>query len=173
MARVPGTNAWIEEFNYITGEELSEPWSLNFNYQIENELNDWQRKDGWKIYKTSAFGRFYCRCSNSWPSARVSILFHYRRRRGRGLVLLRPFGQQCRECTNHQWLKPQVDPAQMHEVFERLIAKIRKNCYNNPDVVVRKRSLVPRKTRPHETDLCEACHLGICDRIFDATENET
>ncbi|XP_072894915.1 receptor-transporting protein 3-like [Hemitrygon akajei] len=162
MAQVPGTNAWIEHFNNLIEEQCSEPWSLNFRYNIVNELDDRQRANGWKIYQTSAFGKFNCRCSNSWSSARVNIIFHYRLKQQRGSVLLRPFRQQCRECTNPQWLKPQVNSTQMDQVLGRLIAKILKNCYKVPDVDDRDRFLKPRRTSPHEKDLCEACKLGIC-----------
>ncbi|XP_059844813.1 receptor-transporting protein 3-like [Hypanus sabinus] len=162
MARVPGTNAWIEHFNNFIEGELSEPWSLNFRYDIVDKLDDRQRANDWKIYKTSAFGRFNCRCSHSWCSARVNIVFHYRRKQQRGSVLLRPFRQQCRDCKNPLWLKPRVNSTEMDQVFGRLIVKILKNCYNVSDVDDRDRSLKPRRTSPHEKDLCEACILGIC-----------
>ncbi|XP_051874358.1 receptor-transporting protein 3-like [Pristis pectinata] len=164
MSQVPGTNPWITHFTTCIEEErFHERWTLNFNYNLQAELTVQKRAEGWKIYKTSSFGKFTCNvCSNSWSSARAIILFHYRLTKKSGLVLLRPFRQQCRECMNPRLHKPQVDSTQMNQVFDRLISKILKNCYKFPDVDDKVRDLIPRKTKPHETAYCEACRLGIC-----------
>uniref|UniRef100_UPI00398E3554 receptor-transporting protein 3-like n=1 Tax=Pristiophorus japonicus TaxID=55135 RepID=UPI00398E3554 len=162
MARTPGTNPWFDLFARCMEEmEFEERWTLNFNYNLDPDLDVEKRKEGWKIYKTSSFGRFDCPCSNSWSSAHVVILFHYRLRRDRGLVLMRAFRQQCRNCSNSSQQKPQITNKQLKQVFDRLILKILKNCYGE-EVGNVQRKLLHRKTKPHETSLCEACALGIC-----------
>ncbi|XP_067851243.1 receptor-transporting protein 3-like [Heptranchias perlo] len=166
MPRMPGTNPWFDSFARCMEElEYEATWTLNLNYNLNLDLNEEQKKAGWKIYKTSTFGRFDCsNCPNSWSSAHVVILFHYRLRvkPSRGSVLLRPFRQQCRNCWRiPSMLKPQVKPTQMQQVFERLISKILKNCYMQP-VEADERNLLHRKTKPHERTLCEACSLGMC-----------
>ncbi|XP_048460361.1 receptor-transporting protein 3-like isoform X1 [Rhincodon typus] len=163
MAQRHGTNPWIDSFSRRMDEELGneDRWTLNFNYKLENDLNESQRKEGWKIYITSSFGRFNCSCSNSWTSAHVVILFHYRLRDRRGLVLLRLFRQQCRDCYNPYQHKPTIRQKEMQKVFDRFILKIRKNCYMET-VTLTERKLQYRKTKPHQTSLCEACALGMC-----------
>ncbi|XP_067898521.1 receptor-transporting protein 3-like [Heterodontus francisci] len=161
MARMPGTNPWISLFTRRIEEEIEDRWTLNFNYQLNPYLEEEKRRAGWKIYTTSSFGRFDCPCSNSWSSAHVVILFHYRLRNNGGSVLLRPFRQQCRICWNSFMQKPQVNHTQKQQVFDRLISKILKNCYGEAVEEV-ERDLQHRKTKPHETSFCEACKLGIC-----------
>ncbi|XP_048398654.1 receptor-transporting protein 2-like [Stegostoma tigrinum] len=167
MAQRHGMNPWIDSFSRRMGEELGyeDRWTLNFNYHLKNDLNELQRKEGWKIYITSSFGRFDCFCSHSWTSAHIVILFHYRLRNRRGLVRLRLFRQQCGDCGNTYPLKPSINQKQMHKVFDRLILKIRKNCYMEA-VDLTERNLQYRKTKPHKTSLCEACECGLC-RISD------
>lgn len=116
-------------------------------------------------YPALTSNRFTCRrCSNSWSSSRASMLFHYRLGRKSGLVLLRLFRQQCRECNNPIQHKPQVNSDQMDQVLDRLILKILKNCYGVPNLVEEGRVVIHRKTKPHESDLCEACRLGMCNQ---------
>ncbi|XP_078420192.1 receptor-transporting protein 3-like [Cetorhinus maximus] len=171
MTRTPGRNPWIDSFaRYMDEQEFEDKWTLNFKYSLLPHLLDEQKTAGWKVYQTSTFGRFECHCSNSWSSAHVVILFHYRLRRNRGLVLLRPFQQSCRNCWNNVRLKPQVSHAQMQKVFNRLILKILKNCYRETVEDV-ERNLQYRKTKPHETSLCEACDLGICRNKVDVVDN--
>ncbi|XP_041038251.1 receptor-transporting protein 3-like [Carcharodon carcharias] len=171
MTRTPGRNPWIDSFTrYMDEQEYGEKWTLNFNYNLQPYLEGDQKAKGWKVYQTSSFGRFECHCSNSWSSAHVVILFHYRLRRNRGLVLLRLFKQSCRYCVYNAELKPQVNHNQMQNVFNRLIFKIRKNCYRETVEEV-ERDLRYRKTKPHETSLCEACHLGICRNKVDVVDN--
>ncbi|XP_032887963.1 receptor-transporting protein 3-like [Amblyraja radiata] len=166
MAEVPGTNHWFTHFtSRIEEAELEEWWALNFNYNLRNELDAQRRAKGWKIYVTSTFAKFICRrCSNSWSSYRASMVFHYRLRRKSGIVLLRLFQQQCRECKNPIMHKPQVNSDQMYEVLDRLILKILKNCYRVPNLVEEGRAVNHRKTKPHESNLCEACGLGMCNQ---------
>ncbi|XP_048460362.1 receptor-transporting protein 3-like isoform X2 [Rhincodon typus] len=142
MAQRHGTNPWIDSFSRRMDEELGneDRWTLNFNYKLENDLNESQRKEGWKIYITSSFGRLRDR---------------------RGLVLLRLFRQQCRDCYNPYQHKPTIRQKEMQKVFDRFILKIRKNCYMET-VTLTERKLQYRKTKPHQTSLCEACALGMC-----------
>ncbi|XP_038672846.1 receptor-transporting protein 3-like [Scyliorhinus canicula] len=170
MTRVPGKNPWIDLFTKRVEEmEFEAKWTLNFNYKLCPVLDGEQRREGWKIYKTSAFGRFDCHCSNSWSSAHVVILFHYRLRKKRGLVLIRLFRQGCRNCWNSLELKPQVTHSQIQKVFDRLIPKICKNCYGETVEEI-ERVLEHRKTKPHETSLCEACKSGICRNQADTVD---
>ncbi|XP_069753326.1 receptor-transporting protein 3-like [Narcine bancroftii] len=162
MTQAPETNPWITNFTRCVQDKFNKKWSLNFNYKLEKEIDVQKKEEGWKIYQTSSFGRFNCPCcSNSWSSARTILLFHYRLKK-KGLVLLRLFRQQCRECGNPTMLKPQVDSTQINQVFDRLVEKILKNCYHKNNVNENSRPLIPRKTKPHEVSLCEACRLGIC-----------
>ncbi|XP_043542440.1 receptor-transporting protein 3-like [Chiloscyllium plagiosum] len=162
MARMQRTNPWIDTFSRCVGElQYTDRWTLNFNYKLDANLTPLQREGGWKVYTTSSFGRFECPCSNSWSSAHVVVLFHYRLKRHKGTVLLRPFQQRCRDCWNSFERKPIINQTQMQKVLDRLILKICKNCYME-EVPELERNLQYRKTKPHETSLCEACEWGLC-----------
>lgn len=102
-------------------------------------------------------------CSNTWPSARVTVLFHYRLRAERGTVLMRPFGQACRNCAEDTFERPGFLESVVRESLLRLFYKIRKNCYGDVDDDDEPgTSGYQRRTKPHEASLCEACAQGIC-----------
>lgn len=102
-------------------------------------------------------------CCNTWSSARVTVLFHYRLRAERGTVLMRPFGQACRSCAEDSFELPGFSASVVRETLLRLFCKIRKNCYGEVDDNDEPGILgYRRRTRPHEASLCEACAQGIC-----------
>ncbi|KAL0962059.1 hypothetical protein UPYG_G00335180 [Umbra pygmaea] len=159
---------WSECFEDILDEELdnSDQWAFHFNYGLTNTLTKEEKKRGWKIYSHCAYGQFKCGdCSKNWRSARVVVLFRYRLRDeiGRGTVLMRPFGQACRDCDKDFEL-PGFTQKEVEEALQRLIGKIRKNCYGEENEENDDRSGGAEKfrTKPHEKALCEACRLGIC-----------
>ncbi|XP_035285183.1 receptor-transporting protein 3-like [Anguilla anguilla] len=158
---------WRDTFDEMLEEELeySDRWFFQFNYRLQENLSEEERRRGWKIYCHCAYGKFRCgTCSKDWPSARVTLLFHYRLRSeaARGTVIMRPFGQACRGCSGNFEL-PGFSMEEVEKVLLKLIGKIKKNCYgeeeeDNSD------SCSPEKvrTKPHESSLCEACSQGIC-----------
>ncbi|XP_078265980.1 receptor-transporting protein 3-like [Rhinoraja longicauda] len=165
MAEASGRNLWFTHFaSSIAEEDIEEQWTLNFNYSLEDKLDARKRAEGWKIYITSSFAKFTCRCSNSWSSSRATMVFHYRLGKKKGFVLLRLLRQQCRECDNPIWHKPQVYSNEIYQVLDRLIPKILKNCYGVPNLADIARKMNHRKTKPHESSLCEACEVGICNQ---------
>lgn len=112
----------------------------------------------------SPLSSFRCsKCDRTWPSARVTVLFHYRLRASRGTVLMRPFGQACRSCKNDFTL-PGFSEAVVRETLLRLLHRVRKNCYGEveDDDDDRDSQRSTRHTKPHEANLCEACSQGIC-----------
>uniref|UniRef100_A0A8C6LZR1 3CxxC-type domain-containing protein n=1 Tax=Nothobranchius furzeri TaxID=105023 RepID=A0A8C6LZR1_NOTFU len=114
--------------------------------------------------------RFYCRtCRRSWPSGRVTVLFRYRLRNGRGTVLMRPFGQDCRRCQEGFFDFPGFSERAVEEALLKLFSKIRKNCYGEDDGSDRGSTASDKVwTKPHEKALCEACQQGICDQDDDS-----
>lgn len=102
-------------------------------------------------------------CSNTWSSARVTVLFHYRLRAERGTVLMRPFRQACKSCAENSFELPGFSESAVRETLLRLFYKIRKNCYGEVDDDYEpSTSGNNRRTKPHEASLCEACAQGIC-----------
>ncbi|KAM9838961.1 receptor-transporting protein 3-like [Aulostomus maculatus] len=150
-----------ELLNDETVFEYADQWTLNFNYNLSNE----ERRRGWKIFSPCVHGQFRCSaCNKTWSSARITVLFHYRllSNRARGTVIMRPYRQGCRSCTNDDFELPGFSQKNVEQVLHWLLAKIRKNCYGEPvdDVVVSRRPTW--RTKPHERDLCEACIEGSC-----------
>ncbi|XP_028256699.1 receptor-transporting protein 3-like [Parambassis ranga] len=161
---------WLDTFDELLNEDneldYGDQWTLNFNYTQTNTVTKEERKRGWKIYSHCAFGNFQCdSCSNTWRSARVVVLFRYRLRNDRGSVIMRPFGQSCRSCQDDVFYRPGFAEKEVEEALLRLFAKIRKNCYgedDDNDDDGSSPSSPTRRTKPHESDLCEACTQGIC-----------
>ncbi|XP_069068908.1 receptor-transporting protein 3-like isoform X1 [Pleurodeles waltl] len=173
MSRHQSGNAWIDLFNEIQEEELvdehGDTWTLCFNYSLTNELTSEKRKEGWKMFEKPSYGSFTCsNCSHFWNSARICIVFHYRlrERAERGQVLMRPFRQQCRECTSKENQTPRFNDNKIEEILMILIGKSKKNCYHveDPDERTPLGPLSTFRTTPHQKELCEACQQGICTK---------
>ncbi|KAJ3609406.1 hypothetical protein NHX12_023929 [Muraenolepis orangiensis] len=149
-------------------EELDygDDWTLGFNYNQTDEVTHEDRKIGWKVYNHCAFGNFLCAsCSKCWSSAKVMVLFRYRLRKAaeRGRVIMRPFGQACRSCNADGFYRPGFSEEEVEDTLQELFKKIRKNCYGERQDGGQTRPLHDvKKTKPHETELCEACLQGIC-----------
>ncbi|XP_077146376.1 receptor-transporting protein 3-like [Ranitomeya variabilis] len=175
MAGRSSGNIWIDTFEQLQKKDLQEryekKWILQFNYSLENSLNEEQKQKKWKISQTTKFGSFTClKCSHFWNSSRVTLIFHYCLRKNKtGTVLLRPFSQMCRECDNNKFINPTFNVKSVKESLENLILKIKKNCYHektDSDNQDNRHHKIIR-TKPHERDLCEACMAGICNKDQD------
>ncbi|CAL8289379.1 unnamed protein product [Gadus morhua 'NCC'] len=161
---------WKDCFEELLDQELDhgDEWTLGFNYRQTDEVSMEDRKRGWKVGKQCAYGGFRCgRCSNTWWSAKVTLVFRYRLRKTaeKGTVIMRPFGQSCRSCHDDQdvFYMAGFSDDVVDRTLLQLFKKIRKNCYgeeqDGSDVPV---CDIVRKTKPHKKELCEACQQGIC-----------
>ncbi|KAM4041454.1 receptor-transporting protein 3-like [Anomaloglossus baeobatrachus] len=175
MAGKSSGNIWIDTFDRLQKKDLQEKygrkWILQFNYHLENSLTEEQRQKKWKISQTTKPASFTClNCSHFWNSGRVTLIFHYCLRKNKtGTVLLRPFSQMCRECDNNNFINPTFNVKSVKAILETLILKIRKNCYQektDSDSQDKMHHKIVR-TKPHESDLCEACMNGICNKDQD------
>ncbi|XP_029299834.1 receptor-transporting protein 3-like [Cottoperca gobio] len=161
-------SSWTTVFDDLLSDDneldYEDEWNFNFSYIQTEEITKEQKKRGWKIYSHCANGNFQCTsCCKTWSSARVVVLFRYRLRGARGSVIMRPFGQVCRSCTNNQFSRPGFSEQEVERALLRLFAKIRKNCYGEDDDSAASGSPTPQyRTKPHEKSLCEACLQGIC-----------
>ncbi|KAF6737914.1 Receptor-transporting protein 3 [Oryzias melastigma] len=127
---------WVETFEDLLDEQLDyeDDWSFQFNYSLTKELTAREKGRGWKISCQCSKAQFKCgSCGNSWFSARVTLLFHYRLRRGRGTVIMRPFGQSCRNCQDDNFYLPGFVPKTVEDILIKVFSKIRKNCYMEND----------------------------------------
>uniref|UniRef100_A0A3P9JCQ6 3CxxC-type domain-containing protein n=1 Tax=Oryzias latipes TaxID=8090 RepID=A0A3P9JCQ6_ORYLA len=157
---------WMEIFNDLLDYELDneDPWTLHFSYSITDKLTAQEKNRGWKICCTCTQAEFKCgSCGKTWFSARVMVLFRYRLRRGRGTVIMRPFGQSCLTCQDEFDL-PGFARKTVEDSLVKVFSKIRKNCYmendDNNDIDA---APSPRRyTKPHKSTLCQACKEGIC-----------
>ncbi|XP_040287014.1 receptor-transporting protein 3-like [Bufo bufo] len=171
MAGSSSGNIWIDTFQSLQKKDLEERyrkrWILQFNYKLVDILTEEQRKKGWKISQTTKFASFTCpKCSHFWNSGRVTLIFHYcLGKTKRGTVLLLPCGQMCRQCSNDSFINPTFKDENVEAILENLILKIRKNCYHekiDSNIQNIKQRII--RTKPHESDLCEACMMGICNK---------
>lgn len=165
---------WMDVFDGLLHDDneldYGDDWCLNFNYSQTSCVTKEERKRGWRVYCDIAFGSFYCPpCDRTWPSARVTVLFRFRLRAGRGTVLMRPFGQACRLCDG-EFALPGFSEAEARASLVRLFRKIGKFCYgevDDDDYGGEDGQRSERRTKPHEADLCEACSQGICNQTED------
>lgn len=137
-------------------------WDLEFDDRIVP--NNPRRY--WKQYITSSVARFRCTmCGRSWPSNKVTVVFHMHLMYGRGTVKVRRFRQNCKVCDDEAPMEePKFFWKNISTILENLVKKIRIKCYNE-DLGRYERPYihVPVKSR-HEPDHCEGCQLGICAR---------
>ncbi|XP_017277963.1 receptor-transporting protein 3 [Kryptolebias marmoratus] len=158
---------WLDTFDELLYDDneldYGDEWTLNFNYRQTDTVTHDERKRGWKVYSHCAYGNFQCAtCRKTWPSARVVVLFRYRLRKGRGTVLMRPFGQTCRRCQEDEFDLPGFTKKEVEHALLRLFSKIKKNCYHEEEEDHSSTCSTKVRTKPHEKTLCEACVLGIC-----------
>ncbi|KAJ8267618.1 hypothetical protein COCON_G00127900 [Conger conger] len=152
---------WSDTFGKML--HYDDRWILQFSNSLQNDLSQEEKKEGWKIHKRSAYGNFRCgACSRGWPSAQVTVLFHYRlcTEMGQGTVIMQTFGQACRRC-NKGFEQPAFSTEEVKKVLLKLTDKIKKNCYGEEGFDNACFSL-KLPTKPHERSLCEACRKGIC-----------
>ncbi|XP_044026733.1 receptor-transporting protein 3-like [Siniperca chuatsi] len=161
---------WVDTFDELLNDDneldYGDQWTLNFSYSQTDKVTKEERKRGWKVYSHCAYGNFKCEsCNKTWSSARVVVLFRYRLRSDRGTVIMRPFGQACRQCQDDEFYLPGFYKKEVEEAFLRLIRRIRKNCYgdeDDDDDNSASSARFTKKTKPHEASLCQACIMGIC-----------
>ncbi|XP_034455148.1 receptor-transporting protein 3-like [Hippoglossus hippoglossus] len=164
---------WLETFDEMLSDDneldYGDQWTLNFNYSQDDSVTKEQKRRGWRVYCHKAHGDFECEsCAKTWHSAKIVVLFRYRLQNDRGTVIMRPFGQTCRSCENEQFERPGFPQDEVELAFNRLFSKIRKNCYgeeSDDDDVDSSRK--EKRTKPHESSLCEACKAGICSQAKD------
>ncbi|KAF7211589.1 receptor-transporting protein 3 isoform X1 [Nothobranchius furzeri] len=161
---------WRDTFVELLDDELAhgDDWFLNFNYTLTDKISQEEKKRGLKVFQSHTHGKFQCqRCRRFWSSAHVSVLFHYRLRKKRGIVVMRPFGQACLDCKGRFTL-PFFSKEDVEKVLLKLFSKIRKNCYGEHD---EDDEPPPSErvvfTKPHVSELCEACQQGTCSQRDD------
>ncbi|XP_061597823.1 receptor-transporting protein 3-like [Cololabis saira] len=160
------SSLWTRTFEELLDDDsvfdYQDAWTLNFNYNLTDEITQEERRRGWKVFSPCARGKFLCQaCNKTWSSARVTVLFRYRLRRDRGTVIMRPFGQACLNC-NEDFYLPGFNEKEVTFVLTRLFTKIRKNCYGEVVDDGDRGPSYTRRSKPHEASLCEACEQGIC-----------
>ncbi|XP_041665655.1 receptor-transporting protein 4-like [Cheilinus undulatus] len=156
---------WMDTFKELVDEELEydDKWTFQFNYSQTEEVTRDEKRRGWKVYIHCACGNFRCEaCSNTWSSARTTVLYRYRLRGNRGVVSMRPFGQACRRCQDDGFNLPGFSKEVVEKSFIRLFGKIKKKCYNEDSDGDEGPAAPFILTKPHESSLCEACRLGMC-----------
>ncbi|XP_053566236.1 uncharacterized protein LOC128656388 [Bombina bombina] len=161
-------NVWMKTFHFLKEKELGadygDVWSLNFKYDLMGKPTPEQKSEGSWIFTQNSFGSFICsNCSNKWKSGLITLIFQFCLKSKRGLVLLRIFRQQCRRCKYPNLEKPTIEENEVKDSLMRLIIKIRKCCYNEK-MTSNPQTRGPAITKPHESNLCEACLFGICPK---------
>nr|XP_040041294.1 receptor-transporting protein 3-like [Gasterosteus aculeatus aculeatus] len=133
--------------------------------QFDDSLVPDRPNAGWQQYIRTTSAWFACMdCGRSWPSNRVMVVFHMRLSGGQGVVKVRRFRQNCKECEEAPMDEPAVSPENIDIVLTNLMEKIRIKCYHE-DLGQANRPFVKLNVKsPHEPDHCEGCIQGICDR---------
>ncbi|XP_076583024.1 receptor-transporting protein 2-like [Chaetodon auriga] len=153
---------WTRLFN-IQADNLppGDSWSLEFDDKLVPDSPN----HGWKQYIRNTSARFKCTwCGRSWPSNRVMVVFHMRLVYGKGLVKVRRFRQNCKNCTSAPMEEPSITSENIDILLENLVDKIRMKCYHE-DLGRGNRPFVNLDVKsPHEPAHCEACRYGICTR---------
>ncbi|XP_010118707.1 PREDICTED: receptor-transporting protein 3-like [Chlamydotis macqueenii] len=146
----------------IADRHLTEPWML----QEDDSLQVHVLKPGWKQFvQRRALGRFQCsQCFHEWSSAKVHVLFHMHRHRGKGKVWMRIFRQVCRQCPDPRLEEPKFSQETMERLLHNLVLKILKYFYGlsiKPSDLLEVVVDAP-VAGPHDSARCEGCQLGVC-----------
>ncbi|XP_066458388.1 receptor-transporting protein 4-like isoform X1 [Eleutherodactylus coqui] len=153
---------WIEEFNCeIHESEVPSRWSLMVDENLQKKQNA-----KYKYFLQKTFGSFGCSsCKRSWSSSKVRILFRMTHNRypKQGNVTMRIFKQGCQSCYVMQ--EPRISSENIKTVISNVVGHIERVFYGNENVSDDRPPRIYGKLEgPHDTELCEACQLGMCDR---------
>ncbi|XP_039692779.1 receptor-transporting protein 3 [Pteropus medius] len=157
---------WQQEFQeLIQAEKPWDQWTLKLDRRLTPNL----LQPYWKQHQQSVFARFQCsRCSRSWASAQVQVLFHmhWNKRTSMGQVKMRVFAQRCRKCSQPSFEIPEFTEENISRILNNLVSKILKECYGERFKSMEEIPTIkdcPLKGA-HDSDNCEACLRGFCAR---------
>jgi hypothetical protein len=113
----------------------------------------------YRSYKTSATGKFHCsHCKRAWESFKVSIVLRFSPDKSHFTIVV--MGQQCLRC-EREFCSPIISKSE----WERVCGKFKSVLLTTPEPngAVQERSQTDT-TKEHNSKLCEACKLNMCDQ---------
>ncbi|XP_060796637.1 receptor-transporting protein 3-like [Neoarius graeffei] len=135
---------------------------------MDESIQPKNAQPGFYEYLKGSFAKFCCsKCNNSWTSRRVLVIFHFSHdaANGCGTVKMRCCRQECRRCSVPSKEQPEFHRENIDVMVEKLIEKIQFKCYEKRMIQSNRTSRFNgRVNGPHESALCEACGLGICQK---------
>ncbi|XP_031715378.1 receptor-transporting protein 3-like [Anarrhichthys ocellatus] len=153
---------WTRLFQ-VTAMNLKpgDSWHLEFDENLMPNC----KKPGWKKCIVSTSGRYKCsKCGRGWSSNKVRVACHMRLSYRQGVVKVRPFRQNCKECSEAPMEKPSITSENIEILLKNVVEKIRIKCYNEDLGKKIKPFTRVDGQSPHEPAHCEACMQGICPR---------
>ncbi|OQR67834.1 hypothetical protein BIW11_02126 [Tropilaelaps mercedesae] len=148
---------WLGEFGQLFSSYLPHRWSLL--PVTETPLGSWTQ------FVDSAKVRFCCsECGHGWTSmkGRVAFWFAQAAGAGAGVVAFRLYGQQCERCKSGRFQDAMWYPEEVVKVLVNLYNRIGRTYYGFFESPIQKARRAGKPRTPHNAQLCQACHDGVC-----------
>ncbi|XP_061593268.1 receptor-transporting protein 3-like [Cololabis saira] len=114
-------------------------------------------------YKRTTSAWFTCRrCGRPWPSNEVKVIFYIRHADDQGTVIVKVFGQSCKNCEEAPMETPQISLENIEILMHELVEMIKIYFYHEEDSGRRWNPIRLVINSTHEPDHCEGCKNGMC-----------
>ncbi|KAM6169275.1 receptor-transporting protein 3 [Rhynchocyon petersi] len=158
------TGVWRQVFQELVQEV--KPWHT-WTLTLDKGLLPNVLQPEWRQYQQWSFARFQCSlCSRSWASAQVQVLFHmhWSKKKSRGQVKMKLFGQRCQKCSQSPFEVPEFTQENISRILNNLVLQILKKCYREEFKPIEAIPAIKDNSKkgPHDIGNCEACLQGFC-----------
>ncbi|XP_022699538.1 receptor-transporting protein 4-like isoform X1 [Varroa jacobsoni] len=149
---------WLGEFGQLFSSYLPHRWSLV--PVSDTPLGSWNQ------FVDSAKVRFCCEeCGHGWTSMKGRVAFWFAQAAGTagaGVVAFRLYGQQCERCKSGRFQDAMWYPEEVVKVLMNLYNRVGQTYYGFFEPPIQKARRTGKPRTPHNVQLCQACHDGVC-----------
>lgn len=120
----------------------------------------------WEEFRDGAKVRFCCQeCGHGWTSmkGRVMFWFYLDAYLNEGWIMFQLFGQKCLKCNTTRFENAMWYPEEVVKVVTNICSRVAEGYYGYPQFLHRSVRRPGRPRNPHNRDLCQACHEGVCN----------
>lgn len=119
----------------------------------------------WITFLDSAKVRFCCQdCGHGWTSmkGRVAFWFSLINPSNEGFLTFKLYGQQCQRCKTGKYENAMWYPEEVSKVMHNAFYRVGQVYYGFCQASYSKNRRAGKPRTPHNSELCQACHDGVC-----------
>ncbi|XP_020916992.1 receptor-transporting protein 3 [Exaiptasia diaphana] len=151
---------WYDTFNATFNVFDRDEWHLE-------PTNTEMTGSGWYTYQDKAKVKFVCSdCGRSWTSMKGVVIFWFQlnKETHKGNLRFKLFGQKCNSNCTDTFQKPRWYREEIEKVLSNILQKIGEKFYSFKPKESDTKTRQGRPRKPHNTSMCEACQMGVCNK---------